>query len=854
MKFSDLPPELFQAILNGENSWAAIELWKTGDRALNAKLANSGVTRVDLVDNHGDSTSRWPRCLTSFKLEHLSIIRISGTLYDAASLRSELQQLHPGLRSLQICAECIMDAVFPNLLLGPDDSDADADNVDRNGKLPKSSDASRGADASSTTLSSEGFESEPSSFRPSYPHDDTVHREMWDLGVTWPSLERLTLGNSHRQHDRFMTQNNNVPALYGARMLALLPRSLTRLTLISATLKPVLALMPPALKTLRLSHGSLSSKDLHQLPPSITDITRSVSAEGLAYLSEHCELLPSLRCFPISDLNDEKINSSLFTRPIYAHEREWPDTMLALRRCKTFWQHAPESDLAPFPKALTLLHANSLKIDASAVQSLPRGLRSLMIADVSDWKGFLRTDWPSSLTELLLENSSGFELDCFCMLPRGLKNLAIEYHDDDDDSSDDSVYSYTNFDYDQGFGDGDKNDGKNDVQFEALCALGREALASDNCWASMEQEILRRGPSIPAHVLGAYFDAIRTGRLLGLPLTLTKLSITHLSLLCPIDSKLLLPPHVTHFEYEQFGSVDSNLFRGFPPTSLLYLQVTRKGPIKSMFKYRDGSEISSYSLCALHETSTLTSLSLTVLPPSGLAGAIFKYLPRTLRKLEFSRVSMLSKKFACNARELEDLPRGLESFEFAGVLINGMVRWVHYLPRTLTTLSATRIPLMGCHFKSLPPKLTDLCCSFFEVSLPQVMDLPRSLASLSVGNTGGFKSTSTRHALTHDACWAMIGNFRPFWRIWEAGMVGVKVELSIAWRKEVNTPRSHHTGTKEFCIFPGSYRPHEDKASNKGHGNSADKYDYTDADVERYMVDENLRVDPRTTRRLTGHL
>lgn len=51
MKLFDLPVELLRHILNGPNSWTALELWKAGDRALNTKLANKGIIDVELVDN-----------------------------------------------------------------------------------------------------------------------------------------------------------------------------------------------------------------------------------------------------------------------------------------------------------------------------------------------------------------------------------------------------------------------------------------------------------------------------------------------------------------------------------------------------------------------------------------------------------------------------------------------------------------------------------------------------------------------------------------------------------------------------------------------------------------------------------
>lgn len=75
--------------------------------------------------------------------------------------------------------------------------------------------------------------------------DEHHHQELWDLGLTWPSLERLELGSFMAQEPSSTPQPK-----HGARTLALLPRSLTWLNLPQSNLKPLLALVPPELQTI----------------------------------------------------------------------------------------------------------------------------------------------------------------------------------------------------------------------------------------------------------------------------------------------------------------------------------------------------------------------------------------------------------------------------------------------------------------------------------------------------------------------------------------------------------------------------------------------------------------------------
>lgn len=47
---------------------AVVELWKAGDRVLNAKMVNKGVTAVDIVDYRSGQSLRLPQCPKLFTL------------------------------------------------------------------------------------------------------------------------------------------------------------------------------------------------------------------------------------------------------------------------------------------------------------------------------------------------------------------------------------------------------------------------------------------------------------------------------------------------------------------------------------------------------------------------------------------------------------------------------------------------------------------------------------------------------------------------------------------------------------------------------------------------------------------
>lgn len=101
MKLAYLPPEVLALILDGEFSWAAVELWKTRDRALMARLKNRGIKEVLLTQVSTKIALTWPRCLKEFQLKTLCLASGSQPLLLPA-LRAELLRQHTGVESLSL--------------------------------------------------------------------------------------------------------------------------------------------------------------------------------------------------------------------------------------------------------------------------------------------------------------------------------------------------------------------------------------------------------------------------------------------------------------------------------------------------------------------------------------------------------------------------------------------------------------------------------------------------------------------------------------------------------------------------------------------------------------------------------
>lgn len=98
-------------ILDGDFSWAALMLWKSGDRLLRSKLINGGVKHMDLRMTKAQTQANWPRCLKDFKLVSLSVAHDKG-FSSLDDVRTELQLLHTGIQRLELSFDQSLVALF----------------------------------------------------------------------------------------------------------------------------------------------------------------------------------------------------------------------------------------------------------------------------------------------------------------------------------------------------------------------------------------------------------------------------------------------------------------------------------------------------------------------------------------------------------------------------------------------------------------------------------------------------------------------------------------------------------------------------------------------------------------------
>lgn len=247
---------------------------------------------------------------------------------------------------------------------------------------------------------------------------------------------------------------------------------------------------------------------------------QSVSASGLALLNEERDLLPNVQSFPVINITDSFYDLLI---PIWLAHRTLPPTMTELKadaqpNAPNFYDRLPPS-LKSFN-----YHGDGAHLLASHIPLLPRGLTALTVPQIH-WQSIDVSVWPPTLTELHIYSDQGFHIDCFRLLPRSLKTLRIRK----------------------------SNEGESvkDVSFETLCALGRQSLIFDDRWPSLKRSLLARDKSsAPYHLsleeaqLDDYIESLESGRLFGLPLTLSALMPFKLPPTAGL--KLLLPasPHL----------------------------------------------------------------------------------------------------------------------------------------------------------------------------------------------------------------------------------------------------------------------------------------------------------------------
>lgn len=654
MKLQDFPVEVLRLILNGQNSWAAIELWKAGSTILNKKLAGKGVTEVDIMDTEADSTSRWPQCLKEFQLTRLRVIRPAAWLAEPLALRGHLQKLSPTLRSLEIRAGGLDKTFFsfkpPNEAINSGD--------DTSPKRPAKRSKSK-----------------------EHPDADQSHVEMWNMAESFPLLEHLSLSRE------VGTDRGIFPSSSDSKLFSLLPRTLTSFEYpysFGGKLDDLSAL-PPGLRTIRLPAQSVSEAGLLTLPKSITELGESLEyTQALPRLVREPGILPLLED---TGMTEVELDMAELCDLIFNKGHHLPPTF-EIRMD----DHPRLFDVLPQNlRKLILMGDDVVTLLPPQTSLLPRGLTSLEVS-IIQWTGIEVDTWPSTLTKLICSESISFGAHCFSLLPRSLKIFKI---------GDDGAAPASN-----------PADAALCEDLTALRTIGKESLRLEkDRWSIEKAKLLRRGAE-------KYVQEIEDGGLLGLPLGLTRLDILSTEyavsrkLIMPPNLRAI------QWKTNVVRVDDARLLGGFSPLSTtLELQIgvgpPRCAPGQTTLRLPSQCLLYRAPITSLHilfhsklfERSAFKYLPRTLLHlhfggPSFIFTEELLDLPENLQSLSFS---CLFDNPLASWPSL--LPRGLTSLSVSSPILGAEIV---NLPQSLTSIAATFGNTSLAHVRQFPRGLRTL--------------------------------------------------------------------------------------------------------------------------------------------------
>lgn len=372
MKLEQLPIEVLEQILANQFAWAAIELWKCGNGALNSKLARGAITNMTLLDTVGYGPGRWPRCIKHFRLKTLSISRPTGLCTDYLLLQ-QVRKLHKDLKHLSITAQNAPRALF--------------------------------AKASSQEVDYVNYRSDDSGDE---NFEDLSADNKWNISKRF-NLESLEVSGSYSD------QKTLAPDFF-----QFLPRSLTHLKIGNVKLRikdpKVFGQLPPQLKSLELPLDTIDEDALAYLPSTLTQITSSLTLAAHLILFGEPSLFPNLVDFPTRD--EERVPQEMIEATLMDSTLPWPTRMRSMTLANI------DSSLLTFPPNLTsITFVASFGFDLFGERlrtAFPRTLTSIHGANI-DWKDIELLDWPPQLTSLMSYGGAHFGPHVFSKLPRSLK-------------------------------------------------------------------------------------------------------------------------------------------------------------------------------------------------------------------------------------------------------------------------------------------------------------------------------------------------------------------------------------------------------------------------------------------------
>lgn len=376
VRLQDLPTELLSKILEFEIGGWIIELWKSGNRALMAKMARGGVTRIRMRDIRlVPRALSWPKCFKEFHLTHLDFTAAYQSMFEpnaSLKLANHLKELYRGIKHLRVSAPDALEAFFWY----------------RPGDVTSSQLYARSLAAVSNNG---GVDQCQFALLPN-----------WNWSSVFEALESLSIGASWKSHIAL------TDASFGV-----LPSLLISLNIETPYHNRILRFdhLPPQLATFVLPSDHLLDTDLSTLPSSITNIGQAVGTSVAEYLLQVPSAIPNLEWLPTQELYD----AYQFPFDLDTIEAdEWPTKIASLAV-------VVDNLLPSFPPFLTDLACRSLSFPATHLKLLPSTLTSLQVLDIPDFEAIeSSSQFPLRLSTLKFYGTGFVQLSDLFKLPRGL--------------------------------------------------------------------------------------------------------------------------------------------------------------------------------------------------------------------------------------------------------------------------------------------------------------------------------------------------------------------------------------------------------------------------------------------------
>lgn len=713
MKLEELPVELLALLFEYGLYDAVIALWKSGSRLLRAKMANGGVGIMCLEIQRKNGIAVLPQCLQEFHLRYLSIRSVRLYFANPIRLHNELKKMKPSLKRLVLATDTSEIAFFGHHVKTEPEAAVDPEN----------------AENAAVINSNESLE---------------PIIEAWDWNNTFGALEELSI-ESH----------SNDPLALTSEVIALLPRSLTTLKLFTCVeLVPGIeySILLPHLATFYLAHWTVTDENLTSLPRHVTSLSgSSITPEAHQMLADQ-----SSQLFP----NLVELDAVILTKvpppgnsSIIASDGTWPTYITKLQ---VYEGDAGFSYNRTFPSRLVSLELHNAKFSPTIdwIEALPETLESLKLAKII-WNDVTPSSksWPSSLTSLVLLHSTDLDPFKYHLLPRTLKKLFVGPLKSAIAAADfTSTY---------------------DIRPALTAGLQRLQGVDHDLWLRKKQHMAELYRSSPFEgKVSAYFQAVESGALFGLPLTLTELSLP-LSLVYP-DTVLVMPPETHTIACDFHTMFTRTKFWSLLPPSVTVLRSHHSDDDGEPWEVLANDDPTQ---SALFQHTTLRKLQMQ-LHLSESFGRWLERLPRSLEELHSGYVGSQR----ISAHDLgQYLPPHLQSLSLHCREVAPGNDWASMLPRNLEHFSITA-PLHGPDLKNLPPKLQTLRASLCCATLDHLYkEAPNTIFDCALLPARDVKCSHcpSEHLLVQRHFSILRVQFRPFWRFFRADRKSIEDALSI---------------------------------------------------------------------------